>query len=156
GPEDAPDWRVNGTGPRMVNLNGTCRALPHGPWAAPPDEGMSLPLSTRADATPHGVLGLGVNPHRRRGDGRFVTFAALLARQIASAIAGMESREMERERARSADSLALEIEHRRRIEGHQNALLDELNHRVKNTLATVQAMAMQTLKGVDRPARDAF
>ena len=56
---------------------------------------------------------------------------------------------------RSADSLALEIEHRRRIERHQNLLLDELNHRVKNTLATVQAMAMQTLKGVDlqRPRR---
>jgi two-component sensor histidine kinase len=57
---------------------------------------------------------------------------------------------------KSADSLALEIEHRRRIERHQNLLLDELNHRVKNTLATVQAMAMQTLKGVDLPARDAF
>jgi two-component sensor histidine kinase len=27
---------------------------------------------------------------------------------------------------------------------------------VKNSLATVQAMAMQTLKGVDAPARDAF
>jgi two-component sensor histidine kinase len=50
----------------------------------------------------------------------------------------------------------LEIEHRRRIERHQNLLLDELNHRVKNTLATVQAMAIQTLKGVDAPARDAF
>ena len=57
---------------------------------------------------------------------------------------------------KSADSLSLEIEHRRRIEHHQNLLLDELNHRVKNTLATVQAMAMQTLKGVDLPARDAF
>jgi two-component sensor histidine kinase len=31
-----------------------------------------------------------------------------------------------------------------------------LNHRVKNTLATVQAMAMQTLKGVDAAARDSF
>ncbi|HEY0265851.1 MAG TPA: sensor histidine kinase, partial [Rhizomicrobium sp.] len=64
--------------------------------------------------------------------------------------------EAERERAKSADSLALEIEHRRRIERQQNLLLDELNHRVKNTLATVQAMAMQTLKGVDAPARDSF
>jgi two-component sensor histidine kinase len=31
-----------------------------------------------------------------------------------------------------------------------------LNHRVKNTLATVQAMAIQTMKGVDPGARDAF
>ncbi len=33
----------------------------------------------------------------------------------------------------------------------QRLLLDELNHRVKNTLATVQAIARQTLRGVDRP-----
>ena len=79
-----------------------------------------------------------------------------MARQIASAIVNIEAFEAERERAKSADSLVLEMEHRRRIERHQNLLLDELNHRVKNTLATVQAMAMQTLKDVDLPARDAF
>jgi two-component sensor histidine kinase len=48
------------------------------------------------------------------------------------------------------------VEHRRRIERQQNLLLDELNHRVKNTLATVQALAIQTLKGADVPARDTF
>ncbi len=57
---------------------------------------------------------------------------------------------------KSADSPALESEHRRRSERQQNLLLDELNHRVKNTLATIQAMAMQTLRGVDAPARDTF
>jgi two-component sensor histidine kinase/PAS domain-containing protein len=62
----------------------------------------------------------------------------------------------ETDQVRSSRLLALEIEHRRRIERHQNLLLDELNHRVKNTLATVQAMAMQTLKGVDAPARETF
>jgi hypothetical protein len=35
-------------------------------------------------------------------------------------------------------------------------LLDELNHRVKNTLATVQAMATQTLKNVEPGPRDTF
>jgi len=40
---------------------------------------------------------------------------------------------------------------RRSAEGHQQALINELNHRVKNTLSTVQAMAMQTL----RPERGA-
>ncbi|MBI1685984.1 sensor histidine kinase [Caulobacter hibisci] len=34
----------------------------------------------------------------------------------------------------------------------QRLLLDELNHRVKNTLATVQAIARQTLRGVQTPA----
>jgi two-component sensor histidine kinase len=130
--------------------------LPKGPWADPPHEALLLPLATGAEAAPRGVLILAANPCRRRGDESFENFATLVARQIASAIVNIESYEAERERAKSADSLALEIEHRRRIERHQNLLLDELNHRVKNTLATVQAMAMQTLKGVDLPARDSF
>lgn len=41
---------------------------------------------------------------------------------------------------------------------HQRLLMDELNHRVKNTLATVQSMAAQTFKGVHRDdeARSTF
>jgi two-component sensor histidine kinase len=115
-----------------------------------------LPLSTGADVAPRGVLILAVNPYRRRGGDGFENFATLVARQIAAAAIHIETYEAERERAKSADSLALEIEHRRRIERHQNLLLDELNHRVKNTLATVQAMATQTLKNVERGPRDAF
>ena len=130
--------------------------LPTGPWSDPPQEALLLPLSTSAEAAPRGVLILAANPYRRHGDESFENFAALVARQIASAIVNIEAFEAERERAKSADSLVLEMEHRRRIERHQNLLLDELNHRVKNTLATVQAMAMQTLKDVDLPARDAF
>lgn len=43
-------------------------------------------------------------------------------------------------------------------EQHQRLLLDELNHRVKNTLATVQSIALQTLKGagVPKAAWEAF
>ena len=84
----------------------------------------------------------------------FDDFAKLIARQIASALLNVEAFQAEHERAQSADALALEVEHRRRIERQQNLLLDELNHRVKNTLATVQALAIQTLKGQDIPARD--
>jgi two-component sensor histidine kinase len=131
-------------------------ALPSGPWDNAPDEALLLPLTISADTAPRGVLILAANPYRRRGDDSFENFAALVARQIASAIVNIESFEVERERAKSADSLVLEIEHRRRIERHQNLLLDELNHRVKNTLATVQAMAVQTIKGVDVAARDSF
>jgi len=35
---------------------------------------------------------------------------------------------------------------REKVEAHQKLLLDELNHRVKNTLATVQSIAAQTLR----------
>jgi two-component system, chemotaxis family, CheB/CheR fusion protein len=39
----------------------------------------------------------------------------------------------------------IDITERKRAEEHQRMLLSELNHRVKNTLATVQAIAVQTL-----------
>jgi len=130
--------------------------LPKGPWSDAAQEALMLPLSVSADAAPRGVLILAANPYRRRGDDGFENFAALVARQIAAAVVNIETHEAERERAKSADSLTLEIEHRRRIERHQNLLLDELNHRVKNTLATVQAMATQTLKGLEAGPRDTF
>lgn len=47
---------------------------------------------------------------------------------------------------------ATDITERMRHEEHQRLLLNELNHRVKNTLAIVQSMALQTLKGSDDPA----
>jgi two-component sensor histidine kinase len=145
-----------GTRRTVSRLSEKFAGLPTGPWTDPPQDALLLPLSTSAEAAPRGVLILGANPYRRPGDESFENFAALVARQIASAVVNIEAFEAERERAKSADSLALEMEHRRRIERHQNLLLDELNHRVKNTLATVQAMAMQTLKDADLPARDAF
>jgi two-component sensor histidine kinase len=150
------DVACNRTHSKVSRLGAKFTSLPKGPWNTAPDEALVLPLAESADAAPRGVLILAANPHRRREDDSFENFAALVARQIASAAITVEAYEAERERAKSADSLALEIEHRRRIERHQNLLLDELNHRVKNTLATVQAMAIQTLKGVDLEARDAF
>jgi signal transduction histidine kinase len=48
----------------------------------------------------------------------------------------------------SRASMLVEIAERRRGEERQHLLTDELNHRVKNTLATVQSIAAQTLKDV--------
>ncbi len=42
-----------------------------------------------------------------------------------------------------------EIAERRRVEKHQDLLLAELNHRVRNTLAIVQSIAGQTLRHAD-------
>lgn len=46
----------------------------------------------------------------------------------------------------------------RRSEAHRQLLVNELNHRVKNTLATVQSIASQSLRnaGVDQAVRGAF
>ncbi|NIX76372.1 sensor histidine kinase [Microvirga terricola] len=42
-----------------------------------------------------------------------------------------------------------DITERKRVEAHRELLLNELNHRVKNTLATVQSIAIQTLRNAD-------
>ncbi|MCI3131006.1 sensor histidine kinase [Phenylobacterium aquaticum] len=53
--------------------------------------------------------------------------------------------------ARRLAGVSLDITERKRAEQRQQLLLNELNHRVKNTLATVQAIARQTLRGCPNP-----
>ena len=48
--------------------------------------------------------------------------------------------------ARLYDAAQREIAERRAAEKHRELLINELNHRVKNTLATVQSVAAQTLR----------
>jgi PAS domain S-box-containing protein len=50
-----------------------------------------------------------------------------------------------------ASKVARDIGERRRHESMQRLLFDELNHRVKNTLATVQAIASQSMKTAASP-----
>jgi PAS domain S-box-containing protein len=44
-----------------------------------------------------------------------------------------------------------DVTERKEAEERQKLLIDELNHRVKNTLATVQSLATQTARGTDSP-----
>lgn len=48
--------------------------------------------------------------------------------------------------AKRAVGMVLDITERKKNEQHQALLINELNHRVKNTLATIQSMASQTLR----------
>jgi PAS domain S-box-containing protein len=45
----------------------------------------------------------------------------------------------------------IDVTERRRGEEHQRLLVNELNHRVKNTLAIIQGIAQQTFRGSDVP-----
>lgn len=49
-----------------------------------------------------------------------------------------------------------EIEQRRKAEAGQQLLLNEIKHRVKNTLTTVQALASQSFKRAPKDEREAF
>jgi PAS domain S-box-containing protein len=57
-----------------------------------------------------------------------------------------------------AVNMLVDISDRKKAELQQKALLDEVNHRVKNTLATVQSLAGQTLRGgaVPKVVHDTF
>jgi PAS domain S-box-containing protein len=55
-------------------------------------------------------------------------------------------------------NMLVDITERKKFDERQKVLIDELNHRVKNTLATVQAMAIQSFRrnDGDREEVDAF
>lgn len=61
-------------------------------------------------------------------------------------------------KAKRMAGVSLDITERRRAEERQKLMLNELNHRVKNTLATVQSIAFQTLRTARSPGefREAF
>ncbi|PZQ60187.1 MAG: hypothetical protein DI570_14810 [Phenylobacterium zucineum] len=52
----------------------------------------------------------------------------------------------------------MDVTERKAAERHERLLLNELNHRVKNTLATVQGLARQSFRSseIERAAREAF
>ena len=61
-------------------------------------------------------------------------------------------------RVTGAINVLVDISERKRSEERQRALMSVLNHRVKNTLATVQALASQTIRGrgIKRDVRAKF
>jgi PAS domain S-box-containing protein len=82
--------------------------------------------------------------------GRFSPEAEALVSAIASQTA------VAMDNARLHKAAQAEIEQRARAESAKGLLLNELQHRVKNTMATIQAMAMQTFKAAPREEVNAF
>jgi len=72
---------------------------------------------------------------RRRKDGSLLDVSILATRMTDA-----------KGRVIGAAAIIRDITERKRWEEHQRLLINELNHRVKNTLATVQSVASQTLR----------
>ncbi|MBX6321793.1 MAG: PAS domain S-box protein, partial [Rhodospirillaceae bacterium] len=105
------------------------------PAEAPPLRSyLAVPVVSRSGE----VLGGLFFGHRRPDvfTGRAERIVGGIAAQAAVAI----------DNARLYQAAQREIAHRARVEEHQKLLLAELNHRVKNTLAVVLAIATQTLR----------
>jgi len=101
------------------------------------EAGMLQPLASLSRANPRTVALLGA----RSRDG-----ALLDCEFYASALLDGEGR------LASVNAQILDVTERRRAEETQQLLIGELNHRVKNMLATVQAIASQTLRHAPSPA----
>jgi two-component sensor histidine kinase len=147
--DDETTWPIaqsitQGMAVSLGDLGARFGALPRGAWDAPPTRAAILPIAAPGHGT-SGVLIVGCNPYRPYDDS-YQGFLTLVAGQIAAAVVNVRAYEQEVKRGQAL----------REFEAHQKLLLDELNHRVKNTLATVQAIAMQTLRGEDITHRDAF
>jgi PAS domain S-box-containing protein len=82
---------------------------------------------------------------RRRKDGSLVDISLTV-----SPIKDAEGRVI------GASKIARHIGDRKRAEQQQQLLVGEIKHRIKNTLATVQAIARQTLQGTPVEEREAF
>src|SRR5436190_3348577 len=82
---------------------------------------------------------------RRRKDGDLIDISLTI-----SPIFGADGRVM------GASKIARDITVAKRAQEQQKVLLAEIMHRVKNTLATVQAIASQTLRRAPADERDAF
>ena len=82
---------------------------------------------------------------RRRKDGSLVDISLTV-----SPVHGADGRII------GASKIARDITDRKRAQEEQKLLLAEIMHRVKNTLATVQAIATQTLRRAPQDEREAF
>lgn len=102
----------------------------------------SLAIAVRQNCGQPGSEGIAERP-----DGTLVPFMAYptLLRDSRGTISG-------------AVNMLVDISERKQAERHQKTLVDELNHRVKNMLATVQSLAIQTIRnaGVGRDVLRSF
>ena len=77
--------------------------VPAGPWPKAPTQALAVPLAAQGGGRPLGFMVVGLNPYRRLADD-FLSFAGLLAGQIAASLANaqvFEARTAERDRMRA-------------------------------------------------------
>ncbi|MBV8562634.1 MAG: response regulator [Actinobacteria bacterium] len=78
--------------------------LPCGAWDEPPREVAIVPIPSTGQASPGGILVVGLSPFRRFDEG-YRNFLSLAARQISASIAGATAYEEERRRAEELAAL---------------------------------------------------
>ncbi len=93
-----------GEAARLDDLPDRFGALPGGPWDVPPQTALVLPIPSRTQGRPTGLLIAGISP-RRALDETYSAFCGLVAGQIATAIGDARAHEEERQRAEALAEL---------------------------------------------------
>jgi len=102
-----------------------------------PPETCPMAMALKSGEATHGLEAIYERPDGHRG--AFLAYPTLL-HDAAGALLG-------------AMNMLVDISERKQAEERQKVLVDELNHRVKNTLASVQSLAAHSLRGGVEPGR---
>lgn len=78
--------------------------FPTGAWEKPPKQAIIVPIKQQRQGPPAGFLVAAVNPYRRY-DAAYAGFIDLIAGQLAAAVANVQAREEEQERAKALAEL---------------------------------------------------
>lgn len=120
---------------------------------------------TVEEITGRNVRELMPEPHRQAHDGYLASYVATGERKIIGigrAVSGrrkdgstfpleLSIAEWWADGGRNFTGVMRDVTERTRVEELQQLMVNELNHRVKNTLATVQSIALQTLRNAGSP-----
>ncbi|HEX5313936.1 MAG TPA: HWE histidine kinase domain-containing protein, partial [Gammaproteobacteria bacterium] len=130
-------------------LDANRAALDSGPWTREDLIGRPYPETPWFAGTPGAAEELR-KALARAAAGEFVRYELAIARPAGEVLTFDFSLHPVSEEPGAAALIVAEsrdISRRKQTEEHRQLLVNELNHRVKNTLATVQSLAIQTLAG---------
>jgi two-component sensor histidine kinase len=134
--------------------------LPGGVWPEPTTQLVALPMAVRADGRDLlGVLVVGVNS-RLRLDEPHMDFLKLVAAQLASSAATLQTIDEEMRAAKIREGLINDLQQAKQdLEAQvqqKELLLKEVNHRVKNSLQIVSGILQLQVPYTDGAAADAL
>ena len=117
---------------RLARFEGFPDSIPPGPWPAPPESALLIPIGSPGSPEPIGALITGLSP-RLAFDAEYLRFLELAAGQVEATLANVNAYDQERRRAETLDATTREMAALRERERQAHARAEEQRSRL-NTL----------------------